>query len=47
MHPAYVGRFVEGFIDGFLGFEFRDLHHCIGDVATIQSELYLAVHDFD
>lgn len=42
-----LGRFIEGFLFGVLDEQYVDLHECLGDVGSIQTDLYLAVQDFD
>jgi hypothetical protein len=47
IHPIQVARFLEGFLYGILDMQFHELHKCLGDVGTLQSDLYLALHDFE
>lgn len=47
MNIYLIGRFIEGFLYGVMDVQYHDLHGCLTDIGTAQTELYLAIKDFE
>lgn len=47
LDTTLIARWIEGFLYGVMDMQYQDLHSCLVDVGSTQTDLYLAIKDFE